>query len=198
MITLRAGERELVLNPAQQAVIRRDPGCDNWFDTPGVSRRHATVRHDGTAWWLVDDSTMNGTFVNGQQIRTHRITGAVTAQIGDGGDRVTLVTTEDADPWPSAAVEDLGSSNRTYLNGQQAGRARRAEGDVLTLGDESYALRFASPVKVAIGDGAALSADLLTFELANGQRLLDEISFMVGPGVCRRSSACRVRARRPS
>ena len=52
---------------------------------PNASRRHAEVRRDGTAFWIVDLGSTNGLEVNGK--RTQR------AKLSDG-DRVTIGTTE--------------------------------------------------------------------------------------------------------
>jgi pSer/pThr/pTyr-binding forkhead associated (FHA) protein len=50
--------------------IGRSPSADVAFDDGGVSRRHAVImtRTDGGAE-VIDDGSLNGTFVNGERVR---------------------------------------------------------------------------------------------------------------------------------
>jgi hypothetical protein len=66
-------------------VIGRSRECDIQIADPNVSRRHAELRREGSAVWLVDLGSTNGIDVNGR--RQHR------TKLTDG-DRVTLGTTE--------------------------------------------------------------------------------------------------------
>ena len=52
-------------------VMRIGRGSENnvVLDGDSVSRRHAHVEQRGDAWWVVDDGSTNGTFVNDEQIR---------------------------------------------------------------------------------------------------------------------------------
>jgi DNA-binding winged helix-turn-helix (wHTH) protein len=53
-------------------VIGRDPRCSVWLDTPGVSRRHATIRVDSATRrvTLEDLASTNGTFLRRSRVRT--------------------------------------------------------------------------------------------------------------------------------
>jgi pSer/pThr/pTyr-binding forkhead associated (FHA) protein len=66
-------------------VLGRDGSADIVLDDPGISRRHSEVRvtHDGPhlVATIRDLSSTNGTFVDGERIRSHRL--------GDG-DQLTL------------------------------------------------------------------------------------------------------------
>jgi hypothetical protein len=77
------GERHTI--DKQRVVIGRSRDCDIQLADPNVSRRHAELRREGSAFWLVDLGSTNGIDVNGR--RQHR------AKLTDG-DRVTLGTTE--------------------------------------------------------------------------------------------------------
>ena len=44
------------------------PKCDVVLSDPNASRRHAEVRWDGRGYVLHDLGSMNGTFLNGQQV----------------------------------------------------------------------------------------------------------------------------------
>jgi pSer/pThr/pTyr-binding forkhead associated (FHA) protein len=50
-----------------------------------VSRRHAELRQEGTAYWIVDLGSTNGLEVNGKQVERRRLR---------DGDRITLGSTE--------------------------------------------------------------------------------------------------------
>ena len=77
------GERHEI--DRNRLVIGRSRECDIQLADPNVSRRHAEVRREGSAFWLVDLGSTNGIDVNGR--RQHR------TKLSDG-DRVTIGTTE--------------------------------------------------------------------------------------------------------
>lgn len=56
----------LVQSPA---FIGRDPDLEIVLDGDSLSRRHARLERRIDRWWLVDNGSKNGTFVNEQQIR---------------------------------------------------------------------------------------------------------------------------------
>jgi Protein of unknown function (DUF3662)/FHA domain len=66
-------------------VIGRSKECDIQIADPNASRRHAELRREGDAYWVVDLGSTNGLDVNGK--RTQRAKLAT-------GDRVTIGTTE--------------------------------------------------------------------------------------------------------
>jgi hypothetical protein len=68
-----------------RTVIGRSRDCDVQIEDPGASRRHAELRQDGTAYWLIDLDSTNGLEVNG--LRTKR------AKLGHG-DKITIGSTE--------------------------------------------------------------------------------------------------------
>lgn len=64
--TLVAGDERHEL--AGTVVLGRSRGCDIMLDDPNVSRRHAEVRQDGGAWWIIDLDSTNGVEVNGRRV----------------------------------------------------------------------------------------------------------------------------------
>lgn len=52
-----------------QVVIGRSASCDLILEDDSVSRQHATITFDGESF-VIQDSSTNGTFVNGSRIRT--------------------------------------------------------------------------------------------------------------------------------
>jgi pSer/pThr/pTyr-binding forkhead associated (FHA) protein len=66
-------------------VIGRSKECDIHLADPNASRRHAEVRQEGSAYWLIDLDSTNGSSVNGH--RTAR------AELSSG-DVITIGSTE--------------------------------------------------------------------------------------------------------
>ena len=69
----------------RRTVIGRSKDCDFQIEDPSASRRHAELRQEGTAYWIVDLDSTNGLEVNG--LRTQR------AKL-DHGDKITIGSTE--------------------------------------------------------------------------------------------------------
>jgi Protein of unknown function (DUF3662)/FHA domain len=69
----------------QSVVIGRSKDCDIRLADPNASRRHAEVRQEGTAYWLIDLDSTNGTSVNGRRQQRARL---------ENDDRITVGSTE--------------------------------------------------------------------------------------------------------
>lgn len=57
----------------EQTSIGRTPDNDIVLSGHGVSKHHATIRHVGGAFQLIDNASANGVFVNGRRIRHHTL-----------------------------------------------------------------------------------------------------------------------------
>jgi pSer/pThr/pTyr-binding forkhead associated (FHA) protein len=68
-----------------KALIGRSKDCDIQLADPNVSRRHAEVRQEGAAYWIVDLDSTNGMEVNGRRLKRAKLR---------QGDRITLGSTE--------------------------------------------------------------------------------------------------------
>jgi hypothetical protein len=66
-------------------VVGRSRECDVTLDDPNVSRRHAEIRQEGGAWWIVDLGSTNGVEVNGRRIDRAKL---------EHGDEIRLGTSE--------------------------------------------------------------------------------------------------------
>jgi len=51
-----------------QSMVGRDPGCEVVVTDGSVSRRHARLEKRGTTWWVVDQGSANGTYVNSLKV----------------------------------------------------------------------------------------------------------------------------------
>jgi hypothetical protein len=77
------GERKEVTK--RRTVIGRSKDCDIRLNDPNVSRRHAELRQEGTAFWIVDLDSTNGLEVNGRRSKRAKL---------DPGDTVTIGSTD--------------------------------------------------------------------------------------------------------
>ena len=77
------GRKHEVTKPS--VVLGRSREADIRVADVNVSRRHAELRQEGTAYWIVDLGSTNGLEVNGKQVERTRL---------QDGDRITLGSTE--------------------------------------------------------------------------------------------------------
>ena len=69
----------------RRTVIGRSKDCDLRISDPNISRRHAEVRQEGTAFWIIDLDSTNGIEINGRRVKRAKL---------DPGDTVTLGSTD--------------------------------------------------------------------------------------------------------
>lgn len=81
-LTISWGGGSKTFFPGSEVQIGRDPGCDVVIDNANVSRVHATVAHDGTAWVLRDQGSFQGTFRDGQAVTELRLGPAQSVTLG--------------------------------------------------------------------------------------------------------------------
>ena len=84
VVTLTVGGRVHEITKAT-VVLGRSREADVRVSDVNVSRRHAELRQEGAAYWIVDLGSTNGLEVNGKRVDR--------ARVGDG-DRITLGSTE--------------------------------------------------------------------------------------------------------
>jgi hypothetical protein len=69
----------------QRTTLGRSRDCDIQIEDASASRRHAEVRQEGTAYWVVDLDSTNGLEVNGMRTKRAKL---------QNGDRITIGSTE--------------------------------------------------------------------------------------------------------
>jgi hypothetical protein len=77
------GERQEIEKP--RAVVGRSKDADVQVADPNVSRRHAELRREGSAYWLVDLDSTNGIEVRGKRVKRLKL---------EDGTRFTIGSTE--------------------------------------------------------------------------------------------------------
>jgi hypothetical protein len=81
-LTVRGKRREIT---SRRVVIGRSKDCDVQIADPNASRRHAELRQEGSAYWLIDLDSTNGTTVNGHRTARAKL---------DSGDTITIGSTD--------------------------------------------------------------------------------------------------------
>ncbi len=84
IVTLAVGDTRREIDK-RRVVLGRSKDCDLQLPDPNISRRHAEVRQEGSAYWLVDLDSTNGSFVNGRKTARAKL---------EDGDVITLGSTE--------------------------------------------------------------------------------------------------------
>ena len=69
----------------RRTVIGRSKDCDLQIVDANVSRRHAELRQEGAAYWLIDLDSTNGVVVNGRRLKRAKL---------ESGDTITLGSTD--------------------------------------------------------------------------------------------------------
>jgi hypothetical protein len=66
----------------RRVVIGRSKDCDIQVADPNVSRRHAEIRQEGSAYWVVDLDSTNGTEINGRRLKRAKLRSGDTITVG--------------------------------------------------------------------------------------------------------------------
>jgi len=66
----------------RRVVVGRSKDCDVQIADPNISRRHAELRQEGAAYWIVDLGSTNGIEVNGQRVERAKLSDGDTVRLG--------------------------------------------------------------------------------------------------------------------
>jgi hypothetical protein len=75
-----AGARYLL--DTDVTTVGRHPEADIFFDDVTVSRRHAEITRDGSAFEIIDQRSLNGTYVNGERVDRGALVNGSEVRIG--------------------------------------------------------------------------------------------------------------------
>jgi FHA domain len=73
-----------------QSVVGRDPSCEIVVTDGSVSRRHARIERRGGAWWIVDQGSANGTYLNSLRVAEQALKNGQELRFGALAFRVDL------------------------------------------------------------------------------------------------------------
>jgi hypothetical protein len=76
-----AGRRRIL--DKNRAVLGRSRDVDVQIEDPNVSRRHAEVVQQGSAWWVIDLGSTNGVEVDGHRVQRARLDDGTSFVIGE-------------------------------------------------------------------------------------------------------------------
>ena len=79
-----------------QSMVGRDPSCEIVVTDGSVSRRHARLERRGAAWWVVDQGSANGTYVNSLRVAEQALRPGQELRFGALAYRVELVEDPEA------------------------------------------------------------------------------------------------------
>lgn len=74
--------REFIVEEGSTALIGSGEQSTIQISRPGISRQHAAVVYDGSAWKVEDAGSRNGTFAKGERVRVATIDGPTTLVLG--------------------------------------------------------------------------------------------------------------------
>lgn len=132
-----------------EARLGRDPACDIRLVHRSVSRRHARIELDGQRWWLVDEGSRNGLFLDKQRSERIELRDGLLIRLGDYPIRIEMAAPPTAQsapgPGPHADAEVIDESIE-FLDGMAEDGIRLDESD---FGDHGLALE--DPADIELG-----------------------------------------------
>jgi pSer/pThr/pTyr-binding forkhead associated (FHA) protein len=66
----------------EETTVGRDTGSAIFLDDITVSRRHAIIQRRDDEWFVIDSGSLNGTYVNGEQVDETKLATSDELQIG--------------------------------------------------------------------------------------------------------------------
>jgi predicted component of type VI protein secretion system len=80
----------------EQSVVGRDPGCDIVVTDGSVSRRHARLELRGSEWWVIDQGSANGTYINSVRVAEQELKNGQELRFGALSYQIDLVEDPEA------------------------------------------------------------------------------------------------------
>ncbi len=112
-----------------------------------VSSEHAALKHEGSKWRIIDNSSRNGTEVEGNRITEHDLANGATIRLGDVKFYFWPEALAKMDPprgsgrtAPTRRDELVFSAKVTTPRGHQLDLRQRVDGGVLRIGESSIEL----------------------------------------------------------
>jgi hypothetical protein len=93
------------------SMVGRDPSCEIVVTDGSVSRRHARLEKRGGTWWVVDQGSANGTYVNSLKVAEQALKNHQELRFGAAAFRVDVVE----DPEATVATPILADDSATVM-----------------------------------------------------------------------------------
>jgi pSer/pThr/pTyr-binding forkhead associated (FHA) protein len=146
----------------------------------GVSRKHARFFQDGDAFWVEDEGSTNGTFVNGERVTKLRLQHLDVVTLGRQVDLIFLHRAVASGQGAAAAADSVHSVSLEIVDGPEAGAVIDVPKGEITLGRAAACnVMVASPLVSKVhaklirsGDSVALmDLNSANGTLVNGERV---------------------------
>lgn len=107
-LTIMYQGTETTVEDDTTALIGSDAASTIRIVRPGISRKHAVVSFDGSAWKIEDAGSRNGTFADGQRVQTLEISGPTTLYLGHptDGEAISFVPVPATGTSPKDTIQD--------------------------------------------------------------------------------------------
>ncbi len=94
-----------------QSMVGRDPSCEVVVTDGSVSRRHARLERRGPAWWVVDQGSANGTYLNSLRVAEQQLRHGQELRFGALSYRVEIAE----DPEATVSTPILADDSATLM-----------------------------------------------------------------------------------
>ena len=133
-VTDQLGRRIVQIETDPFAIGRRDTS-DLHLPSAGVSRDHAEIASTGDGFEIRDRGSRYGTFVNGEEVKAHRLKHGDRVQLGRGSDVELVFLLSDASAEDSHSASAIGEMRQVavLLKGLRALGSGKVLDDVLAL-----------------------------------------------------------------
>ena len=84
------------LTESEQNLMGRDWECRIVLNDPQCSRVHAEIFHEDDGWWIRDNKSSNGTYVNGQSVEQARLVEGTQVKVGASSFTFNLLNPDEA------------------------------------------------------------------------------------------------------
>ena len=84
------------LTESEQNLMGRDWECRIVLNDPQCSRVHAEIFHEEDGWWIRDNKSSNGTYVNGQSVEQARLVEGTQVKVGASSFTFNLLNPDEA------------------------------------------------------------------------------------------------------
>lgn len=174
-LEVRFGVRSWILAPGDSARIGRGTEAEISVAEPSVSRIHAFVHYDD-GWWIQDEGSAAGLWVDGRQEPRSRIDDAVSAHLGNPGLGAPQVTLTLRAPERTSAAPAPGTTANFAAGSVRLGRG--AGNDVAisdVLASRNHAVLRPVGKQIVVEDLGSLNGTFL-----NGRRVAGELTAQPG------------------
>lgn len=161
-IRVQADGQSRSFPPTQPVRLGRSADADIVLSGGSVSRQHASLVPGPEGWAIVDAGSSHGTWVNGQRVQRHVLSGQTTIVLGQGADAANLLVIVEASPdrpVPAAPAVDPHALPPTMVPTGSGGPGAHGPGLLVRSrsGDKRFGMM--APVRIGREPGLEVTVD---------------------------------------